>query len=122
MDKDGCCTYLEYLALCYADEKVGLIWEVTSSHLWDQVKEKATDLNITLGDIPPVCTSLIQICDLIANKLIKQAFKTPYVLWKIDSYPGPGRKYKVDRKNVISWLEQSIEDVNARMSTCSKFC
>lgn len=120
MDKDGCCTYLEYLASCYPGEKVGLIWDAASSHFSDQVKEKAADLNITLGGIPPGCTSLIQVCDLIANKPIKQAFKTRYVSWKIASDPGPGGKYKVDRKDVISWLEQSIEDVNARMSTRSE--
>jgi hypothetical protein len=65
-------------------------------------------------------SSLIQICDLIANKPIKQAFKKRYVSWKIASHPGPGGKYKVDRKDVISWLEPSIEDVNVRMSTRSE--
>ncbi|KAL2631239.1 hypothetical protein R1flu_015925 [Riccia fluitans] len=120
MDKDGCCTYLEYLASCYPGKKVGLIWDAASSHFSDQVKEKAAVLNITLGGIPLGCTSLIQVCDLIANKPIKQAFKTRYVSWKIASDPGPGGKYKVDRKDVISWLEKSIEDVNARMSTRSE--
>lgn len=56
----------------------------------------------------------------IANKPIKQAFKTRYVSWKIASDHDPGGKYKVDRKDVSSWLEQSIEDINARMSTCSE--
>ncbi|KAL2635852.1 hypothetical protein R1flu_007331 [Riccia fluitans] len=67
-----------------------------SSHFSDQVKEKAADLNITLGGIPHGCTSLIQVCDLIANKPIKLAFKTRYVSWKIASDPGPGGKNKVD--------------------------
>jgi hypothetical protein len=67
--------------------------------------EKANEFNITVGAIPLGCTSLIQLCDLIANKPIKQAFKKQYVSWKIRSDPGPGGKYKVDRKDVISWLE-----------------
>ncbi len=62
MDKDGCYTYLEYLASCYPGEKVGLIWDAASSHFSDQIKEKAANLNITLGGIPPGCTSLIQVC------------------------------------------------------------
>jgi hypothetical protein len=61
-------------------------------------------------------SGLIQICDLIASKPIKQAFKTRYVSWKIESDPGPGGRYKVDRKDGISWLEQSIEDVNESIS------
>ena len=105
MDKYGCCTYLAYLASCYPDEKVCLICDAASSHLLDQVKEKAADLNIALGGIPPGCTSLIQLCDLIANKPIKQAFKTRYVSWKITSDPGPEGKYKVDRKDVVSSLD-----------------
>lgn len=55
---------------------------------------------------------MIQICDLIANKPLKQKFKQLYVAWKIRSDPGPGGKYKVDRKNVISWLEVATEEVN----------
>jgi transposase len=116
MDKKGCCTYLEWLRSCYPGEKLGLIWDAASSHFSDEVKQKAAELNIALAGIPPGCTSLIQICDLIANKPIKQAFKKSYAAWKIVSDPGPGGKYKVDRKDVLSWLEHAIEDVNARMS------
>lgn len=119
MDKQGCCIYLEWLRSCYPEEKIGLIWDAASSHFSDQVKEKATELKITMAGIPPGCTSLIQICDLIANKPIKQAFKKKYVSWKIASDPGPGGKYKVDRKDVVSWLEEAIEDVNAHMSSRS---
>jgi len=116
MDKKGCCIYLEWLRSCYPGEKIGLIWDAASSHFSDEVKERADELNITLAGIPPGCTSLIQICYLIAKKPIKQTFKTRYVSWKIKSDPGPGGKFKVDRKDVISWLEQSIEDVNESMS------
>ena len=121
MDKHGCCTYLEWLRSCYpGQEKIGLIWDAATSHFCDEVMEKAAELNIVLGGIPPGCTSLIQICDFIANKPIKQTFKKRYVSWKIRSDPGPGGKYKVDRKDVISWLEDSMEEVNQKMSTSSQ--
>jgi hypothetical protein len=77
-------------------------------------------LNIILGAIPPGCTSLIQICDLIANKPIKQAFKKRYVSWKIRNDPGPGGKYKVERRDILSWLEESMEEVNEKLTPSSQ--
>lgn len=117
MDKQGSCIYLEWLSSCYHGEKIGLIWDAASSHFCEDVMEKAAALNIVLGAIPPGCTSLLQICDLIANKPIKQAFKKRYVSWKIRNDPGPGGKYKVDRKDVIIWLEEAVEEVDTKMST-----
>jgi DDE superfamily endonuclease len=107
MDKHGCYTYSEWLRSCYpGHEKIGLIWDAASSHFCDEVMEKAAELNIVLGGIPPDCTSLIRICDSIVNRPIKQAFKKQYVSWKIRSDPGPGEKYKVET------LEDSMEEVN----------
>ena len=116
MDKPGCCLYLEWLRSCYPGERLGLIWDAASSHFSDDVKEKAEQSGITLAGIPPGCTSLIQVCDLIANKPIKQAFKKKYVSWKISADPGPGGKYKVDRRDILIWLEQAILEVNEKMS------
>lgn len=120
MDKPGCCTYLEWLRELFPDEKVGLIWDAASSHFSEEVKEKATSLGITLGGIPPGCTSLLQVCDLIANKPIKQAFKKRYVSWKMKVDPGPGGKYKVDWKDVLSWLEEALEEVDAHLKMGNK--
>lgn len=120
MDKPGCCKFLDWLSSCFPGEKIGLIWDAATSHLSEDVKEKADELNITLGDIPAGCTSLIQICDLIANKPLKQAFKKRYVSWKIRSDPGPGGKYKVDRRDIITWLEESMEEVNSHMAPQSQ--
>lgn len=117
MDKEGCCGYLEWLRSCYPEEKLGLIWDAATSHFCDAVVEKAKELNITLGAIPPGCTSLIQVCDLIANKPIKQAFKKRYVSWKIRSDPGPGGKYKVERSDVIQWLEEAFEEVDNNLAS-----
>ena len=68
MDKEDCCLYLEWLRSCYAGEKLGLIWDAATSHFSIEVLKKTDDLDITLGAIPPGCTSFIQICGLIANK------------------------------------------------------
>jgi hypothetical protein len=48
---------------------------LSSSHFSNDERVEATELNIILRAIPPGCTILIQICDLIADKPIKQAFK-----------------------------------------------
>ena len=69
--------------------------------------EKAEELSIVLGEIPPGCTSLIPVCDLITNKPIKQAFNL-YVARPTRSDPGPEGKYKVERSDVIQWLEEAF--------------
>lgn len=110
MDKNGCCDFLEWLNECFKGEKIGLIWDAATCHRSEQVLEKARDLNITIGEIPPGCTSLLQICDLIVNKPVKQEFKKKYTAWKIRQDPGPGEKYKVEREDVIYWLEEAVKD------------
>ena len=120
MDKEGCCLYLEWLRSCYPEEKLGLVWDAATSHFCESVVETASNLNIALGAVPPGCTSLIQICDLIANKPIKQAFKKRYVSWKIRSDPGPGGKYKIERSDVIQWLEEAIEEVDGNLASGSR--
>jgi hypothetical protein len=98
------------------------VWyfDAATSDFSDQVTNKAAELNITLGAIPPGCTSLIQVCDLIANKPLKHAFKKRYVSWKIRSDPGPDGKYKLDRKVVIDWLEEAVEEVDKILSSLSR--
>ena len=95
---------------------MGLIWDATTSDFCDAAVEKAKELNIVLGAIPPGCTSLIQVCDFIANKPIKQAFKQRFVAWKMRSDRGPGGKYKVERSDVIQWLEEAFEEVNSNFA------
>ncbi len=73
--------------------------------------DKAGELDIILEGIPPRCTSMLQICDLIVNKPLKQAFKKRYTSWEIRSDPGPGKKYKVNRKDVLCWLEEAHEEL-----------
>ena len=51
-----------------------LIWDAVYSYFFGMVQDKATKLNITLDVIPPGCISLIQINNLIVNKVIKQTF------------------------------------------------
>ena len=122
MNKEGCCLYLHWLRSCYPSEKLGLIWDVheATSHFSEHVVNKAASLGITLGAIPPGCTSLIQICDLIVNKPLKQAFKKIYVSWMIRSDHGPGQKYKVERNDVIQWLEEAIEEVHRNLTLDSR--
>ena len=51
-----------------------LIWDAVYSYFFGMVQYKANKLNITLDVIPPGCISLIQINNLIVNKVIKQTF------------------------------------------------
>jgi hypothetical protein len=53
MDKQGCYNYLEWLHACYPGDRIGLTWDPASSHFSDDVRDKAIELNIILGAIPP---------------------------------------------------------------------
>ena len=79
MDSRGCIIYLDWVKACFPGEKVGLSWDAASAHLATYVVLHAKELSITLGNIPAGLTSILQICDLIANKPIKGGFKRKYV-------------------------------------------
>ena len=56
-----------------------MIWDATFIHLYEMVQDNATELDIPLGAITPGLTSLIQKYNLIAKKMINQAYKNCYV-------------------------------------------
>ena len=66
------------------------LWDATSRLLSKMVQDNTNELNINLVGIPPGCNSLIQICNMITNKAINQAFKIWYIYWKVHSDPGLG--------------------------------
>ena len=83
-------------------------------HKSTEVLHHALDLNIIVAFIPAGVTCLLQVCDLIINKPLKQNFKKLCCAWKIQSHPGPGGKYKVPRDNVTRWIEDSFIAYNSR--------
>ena len=86
--------------------KIRLIWDSESRHFYEMVQYNFSELNTTLSGITPGCTSLIQICDLIAKKSIRKEFNNQYVSWKIRSDPGPGENSRSSDKTFYRGLKK----------------
>ena len=120
MDNIKAIQYLDWLASCYPDHRIGLIWDFAAAHKSVQVLDHAATLGVTLGYIPAGLTSILQVCDLVLNKPLKQGFKKLYCAWKIRSDPGAGGKYNVPRDDVIHWMEDYVANINATQGSTQR--
>eukprot|EP00956_Cyclotella_meneghiniana_P024783 scaffold50391_cov37-Cyclotella_meneghiniana.AAC.1 len=82
-DEDITIEYLEFLLEYYPREIIGLVWDACKAH--------STPLVLAFIDQHPRLvvvgiygglTSIIQVCDLIANKDLKQAIRKGYYKWR----------------------------------------
>ncbi|OQS02211.1 hypothetical protein THRCLA_21479 [Thraustotheca clavata] len=91
----------------------------THAQQWNicSVLEKAKKLNITIGFIPPGLTSILQICDLIINKLLKASCKKNCCSYKIRSDHGTGGKVQVHRSDILVWVKESICDLQEKLKS-----
>jgi hypothetical protein len=113
MNKEMAKRYIDWLVGCFEEgESIGLIWDSASSHTAEEVVQYAQDKGISMGFIPGGLTSVMQVCDLVVNKPLKQRFKQIYTAYKLRNDPGPGKKVKVQRDDVLVWLEQAIAEFN----------
>ena len=117
MDKALAIVYLYWLAACYPGEKIGLIWDFAAAHKSAEVLEHAWSLNIVVCFIPAGLSSILQVCDLLVNKSLKQYFKKQYSSFKIRSDPGPGGKYAVHRDDILVWMEDGVNAFNESQMT-----
>ncbi|KAG9400811.1 hypothetical protein AC1031_010249 [Aphanomyces cochlioides] len=101
-----------WIKQCFPDEKIGLIWDHAAAHKSNEEVEHANAIGITIGFVPPGLTSIIQVCDQIANKPLKQAFKRMYCAHKLRIDPGSGGKYTVHRDYVLTWIEDATKEFN----------
>jgi hypothetical protein len=112
MDKSIATSYLDWLSSCYPDEKIGLIWDFAAAHKCAEVLTHAQSLNITVTFVPAGLTSVLQVCDLVVNKALKQHFKRKYCFFKVRNDPGPGGKYAVHRDDILYWIEDAVQTYN----------
>jgi len=72
----------------YPGKKVGLIWDYALQHYSVEVMEYINEMKaagrIVVKYIPKGVTSVMQVCDFIANKMIKQLIKQEYVKWRAE--------------------------------------
>jgi hypothetical protein len=102
--------YPKWLTDCFPDEKIGLIWDSASTHECEDVVNFAEDLGLIMGFIPAGQTSVLQVCDMVVNKPLKQRFEQQYCAYKTNMDPGLGGKYKLHRDMILTWLEKSFEN------------
>ncbi|KAF4127771.1 hypothetical protein GN958_ATG23002 [Phytophthora infestans] len=62
----------------------------------------------------------MQICDLYVNRPLKAAIKKIFMRWKVSQTIPPGGKYKVDRVQVIQWVEEAVSMVNEKQNSDRK--
>ena len=115
MDNATALTYLDWLHSCFPNEKIGLIWDHAAAHKSDQILLHAREIGITVAFIPAGMTSILQVCDLVINKPLKAAFKRRYCAFKMRSDPGPGGKYKVERDDVLVWIEEATKELSRKL-------
>jgi hypothetical protein len=114
INKEMAKRYIDWLCSCFEEESIGLIWDSASSHTSEEVLQYAQEKGIAMGFIPGGLTSIMQVCDLVVNKPLKQRFKQLYTAYKLRNDPGAGKKVKVKRDDVLLWLEQAIGDFNEK--------
>jgi hypothetical protein len=73
-DEDITIVYFEFVMELYPSKRVGLIWDAATQHSTEKVLNfiaQHVDLLVVVG-FSGGRTSLIQVSDLVANKLLKQ--------------------------------------------------
>ena len=79
-DKDNTIDYLEFLMVMYPNKKVGLIWNAATQHSTEKVLNFIAQHvdRLVMTELSGGLTSVIQVCDLVANKLLKQLMHDGY--------------------------------------------
>ena len=83
-DEDITIEFLEFVLQLYPNKKVGIIWDAAGCHGTAKVLAFITqhqDRLVVVG-ISGGITSVIQVCDLVANKILKQLIRDSYYLWR----------------------------------------
>ena len=120
-DTDITIAWLKWLKSQYPNKKVGLIWDHAPAHVNSKITEflevNTNWLKCCL--IPGGLTSVMQVCDLIINKALKQIFRDLYYIWRAGHVKEQrnagviGRlKLKIPRDVLIDIIEKTIKKMN----------
>ena len=91
-DVDMTIEYITFLVdVVYPGQIVGLSWDKYPAHASPAVaaviQQKIDEGRLVVGYIPGGITSVIQVCDLVANKDLKLFIKQDYYKWRSDFVP-----------------------------------
>ena len=127
-DEDITIEYLEHLLNLHPGKKIGLIWDACKAHSTPLVQafiEEHSDRIVCVG-ITGGLTSVIQVCDLVANKDIKQFIRNRYYMWRTEfiraerskliqaGTPDERIKLKIPRDVMINVVEEAFKEFNRR--------
>ncbi|EEY56823.1 cleavage induced hypothetical protein [Phytophthora infestans T30-4] len=90
------------------------------AHICQEMIDYLNEKGIMYEFIPAGLTSIMQICDLYVNRPLKAAIKKNFMRWKVSQTIPPGGKYKVDRVQVIQWVEEAVSMVNEKQNSDRK--
>ncbi|EEY60100.1 uncharacterized protein PITG_12410 [Phytophthora infestans T30-4] len=104
----------------YPGQNISLIWDAASAHICQEMIDYLNEKGIMYEVIRAGLTSIMQICDLYVNRPLKAAIKKIFMRWKVSQTIPPGGKYKVDRVQVIQWVEEAVSMVNEKQNSDRK--
>ena len=73
-------------------DRTDLIFDFAAAHMSDHVLNYVFELEITVGFIPASLTSVLQVCDILVSKSLKNHFKRQFCAWKIKNDPRPWKQ------------------------------
>ena len=85
-------------------KKIGLIWDKAGSHVSSDIEQYLTEKGIVFDYIHAGMTSIMQPCDIWANKPFKQRVKGESYAFKNDSDYATGDKITVTREHLVAQL------------------
>ena len=112
---------MKWLQQQFPGKKIGLIWDHAPAHTNSMVNQflQLASTWLTTVLIPGGLTSVLQVCDLIINKVFKQFARNGYYSWRtrfikekrLEGVSGK-LKVKIPRDVLINIIEESIKKMN----------
>ena len=107
--------YSEYLEKCIPDEwkgkKLLLVHDNCEPHMTEQVKNKSSQLNITLFNLPPNLTFAAQPLDVCVNKSLKNGLRAKFNQFLVEKNWNGESSDLVSKNMMIEWVKQVWNEV-----------
>ena len=121
-DTDITIRWLKWLRKQFPNQRIGLVWDHAPAHVNKVVEQFLREAStwLTTALIPGGLTSVLQVCDLIINKNLKQHIRTMYYQWRAEYVRRLRREegiqgklnVKIPRDTLIDICERAVEKMN----------
>ncbi|GMF53758.1 unnamed protein product [Phytophthora fragariaefolia] len=123
MDTSTANCFVDFLASLFPNQKIGLFWDAASSDTYQEVIDYLGVKGFIHEFAPVGVTTIMQICDLYTNRPLKQPSKSNFYNGRSRKRirrGGGGGEYKVDRVQMIHWIEEAVSMVNEQRALARK--